>query len=112
MSQVLTQTTTASKNDEFDHAMVELKSIILEGKMELSSINRRIFFLVNLIKGMPTRNHTVDDLRSKLKQIVGNGKFDEEMFHPSIIFLANRIIDGKIDREAIAVSLRAKNTSQ
>jgi hypothetical protein len=108
MSQVPTQTTLALKNAEIDKAIVELKLSISEGKTDTSSIIRRIYFTTALIKGMSSRDHTVEDLRAKHTQIVGKGKFDEEMFNPNIIFLANCVIDGETDREMI----RAKITRQ
>ena len=107
MSQVPTQPTPAVKNAVFDQAIVELKLSISDRKTDVGSIIRRIYFLTVLIKGMPTRDHTVEDLRAKYTQLVGNGKFDEEMFNPNIIFIANCVIDDKIDRVSIKAILLA-----
>lgn len=112
MSQVPTQHTPTLKNAEFDQAIVELKSLIRERKTDVGSIIRMIYFMTVLIERMSIRNHTVEELRAELKNTVGQGKgkHDEEMFNPNIIFLANCVIDGKIDRKTISEILRAKTT--
>ena len=111
MSQVPTQTTITENLtipaigppiEQFDQEIVDLAMCLRKGTLKIKSVDKTIIFLVGVIKAsvavkvfkssetVPTN---AEELREKCKK--HPSKFDENMFHPIIVDIALRIIDGK-----------------